>query len=307
MAVALAALAILIAVALAALAILIAGSAAIVPQLARAQPLTPESAPFAVEPQAPAALRRWQRTVQPPVTPVALDVAPTAAAAAPARVAVRARRGVDWSEEESAPRITSAAPVAAEPSPVTEVLAAAPVPSTAPSVTAASAPPPPAPVASAPAVAAAVAPAPTAPPPLAAAAPALALLSPRETGLLEAMNVARRAAGLEPLQIKAALTEVARARSRDMTEHSYFAHFHPDGISAYELLSAAGLTFSAGGENLAKVGGEVEHSVRSAIDALLRSPTHRDNILNPRYRFVGVGSVTSDAGVTILTSIFTDR
>lgn len=114
------------AVALAALAILIAGSAAIVPQLARAQPLTPESAPFAVEPQAPAALRRWQRTVQPPVTPVALDVAPTAAAAAPARVAVRARRGVDWSEEESAPRITSAAPVAAEPSPVTEVLAVAP-------------------------------------------------------------------------------------------------------------------------------------------------------------------------------------
>ena len=297
------------AVALAVLSILIAGSVAVVPQLARAQLLTPaltaEGAPFDAAPAV--ALLPRRRTVEPPATPVASDVVPAVADAAPARIEVRARRGIDASVEESAPRIMSATPVATEPSVVTEVLAAAPAPSTAPPVAAASAPQPPAPVASAPVVAVAAAPAPAAPPPAAAAVLVLPQLSAREAGLLEAMNVARLAAGLEPLEIKASLTEVARARSRDMTENSYFAHFHPNGISAYELLSAARITFSAGGENLAKVGGDVEHSVRSAIDALLRSPTHRDNILNPRYRFFGVGSVTSDAGVTILTSIFTDR
>lgn len=132
------------------------------------------------------------------------------------------------------------------------------------------------------------------------------LLSLREAGLFDAINRERAAHNLEPLQLKPVLVEVARMRSQDMTQKGYFGHFHPDGISAFELLSAAGVTFAAGGENLAKVGGDTNHSVRSAIQALMRSPSHRDNILNPRYRYIGVGGVTGDKGVTIFTMIFTD-
>ena len=142
-----------------------------------------------------------------------------------------------------------------------------------------------------------------APPP----APEAPVLSPREEGLLREMNREREQFGLEPLVASAVLTGIARARSRDMTEQQYFGHFHPDGISVYALLQAAGVRYAAGGENLAKVAGDVEHSVRSAIEALMESDSHRENILNPRYRFIGVGSVTDDSGITILTAVFTDR
>jgi uncharacterized protein YkwD len=153
-----------------------------------------------------------------------------------------------------------------------------------------------------------------APPPdvvLTTAEPASAIAAPelsaREAGLLAAMNKEREALGLPALVPNVALTDVARARSRDMIDKNYFAHFYEGGVSAYSLLSAAGVSYSAAGENLAKVAGDEEQSVRAAIEALMRSPSHRDAILDPRYRFVGVGVATDDAMITIFTTIFTDR
>ena len=44
--------------------------------------------------------------------------------------------------------------------------------------------------------------------------------------------------------------------------------------------------------------------VTVAINALMASPTHRANIMNPVWRLVGVGAETSPAGMTIFTTIF---
>lgn len=92
-----------------------------------------------------------------------------------------------------------------------------------------------------------------------------------------------------------------------MTRLGYFAHFHPEGRSAYELLAAAGVTFSAAGENLVKTYGDIQESVAIGFEALMNSSGHRDNILKPAYTRVGVGSFTSEDGVTIITVVFTDR
>jgi len=145
---------------------------------------------------------------------------------------------------------------------------------------------------------------PVAGPPLAAST---AGLSPRESLLLVAMNDARAAAGLPAVVPRADLTEVARARSEEMIRLDYFAHFHPEGHSAYELLASAGITFAAAGENLVKTFGDVQHSVDIGFQALWDSPTHQANILKATYTRVGVGSYTSDDGTTIITTIFTDR
>ncbi len=202
-------------------------------------------------------------------------------------------------------QVTAATPPAEQPVPA---VAAASVPTGRPvTVDAAESPAPALPTAqpeyfSPPSVVSIVASAPAPPP-----APKAPVLSPREEGLLREMNREREQFGLEPLVASAVLTGIARARSRDMTEQQYFGHFHPDGISVYALLQAAGVSYAAGGENLAKVAGDVEHSVRTAIEALMESDSHRENILNPRYRFIGVGSVTDDSGITILTAVFTDR
>ena len=138
-------------------------------------------------------------------------------------------------------------------------------------------------------------------------APAGVQLTPRETLLLAAMNEARAAAGLGALTPRADLTDVARARSEEMVRLDYFAHFHPDGHSAYELLAAAGVTFSAAGENLVKTFGDARHSVDVGFQALWDSPTHRANILKPTYTRVGVGSQVGDDGTVVITTIFTDR
>ena len=121
------------------------------------------------------------------------------------------------------------------------------------------------------------------------------------------MNARRSAAGLAPLQVSGALTGVARARSSDMLANNYFGHSSPSGQTWYSLLAGLGLTYSAGGENLARVSGDTASSVSLAIEALMASPTHRANILNPAYRIVGVGGAVQGDSLTILTSVFTDR
>lgn len=143
--------------------------------------------------------------------------------------------------------------------------------------------------------------------PTAAPPPAGVSLTPRETLLLAAMNDARAAIGLRAVLPRADLTGVARARSEEMIRLDYFAHFHPDGTSAYELLASAGVTFSAAGENLVKTFGDVQHSVEIGFQALWDSPTHQANILKSTYTRVGVGSSVGDDGTVIITTIFTDR
>ena len=125
--------------------------------------------------------------------------------------------------------------------------------------------------------------------------------------LLAAMNQARAAAGLDPVTPRSDLTAVARARSHEMIRLDYFAHFHPDGHSAYELLADADITFAAAGENLVKTFGDIAHSIEIGFEALMNSPTHRANILKPNYTRVGVGSSSDANGMTIITTIFTDR
>ncbi len=121
------------------------------------------------------------------------------------------------------------------------------------------------------------------------------------------MNARRTAAGLAALEPTTGLTTAARTRSQDMLTNNYFAHTSPTGQTWYGLLSSAGLGYAAGGENLAKVSGSVAASVTQAIEALMASPTHRANILNPAFRKVGVGAAGQADALTIFTTIFTDR
>ena len=120
------------------------------------------------------------------------------------------------------------------------------------------------------------------------------------------MNDERRRLGLPALQLTSQLTSVARLRSEDMIANADFAHFGPNGQSAYALLSQFGALFTAGGENLARVSGGAAESVTIAFDGLARSPTHRVNIVDARFTRVGVGAVTDSQGITIFTTIFTD-
>ena len=187
--------------------------------------------------------------------------------------------GVEQSPAETEP--TSTAVAAA---PAATATPAAPAPTPRPVVTATPA--------------AAVQPAPAPAPPATVVA-----LSTREQGLFSAMNRERIAHGLAPPRLSAELLPIARARSADMSEHNYFAHFSPDGESVYTLMAAAGLRFSAIGENLARVSGDAERSVAVAIEKLMESASHRANNLNTAFSAAAVGAVTGADGVTVFTTV----
>jgi uncharacterized protein YkwD len=65
-----------------------------------------------------------------------------------------------------------------------------------------------------------------------------------------------------------------------------------------ELLRARGYTWQLAGENLAKNNGSADSSALRAGQALMASPSHRENMLEPAYTHVGIGKVSTADGLT---------
>jgi uncharacterized protein YkwD len=147
---------------------------------------------------------------------------------------------------------------------------------------------------------------------LSASTPALALtrhtgasvLAEDESGLANAMNAQRASAGVAPLAVDPALTDIARGRSDDQVSRGYFSHVTPDGQTIFDILTADGVPWTAAGENLAESRGE--DPVDAAITGFMQSPEHRDNVLNGEFHHVGVGAAQTADGITILSVVFTN-
>lgn len=120
-----------------------------------------------------------------------------------------------------------------------------------------------------------------------------------EEAMLELVNEERVNAGLQPLQIDPELVVVGRAHSVEMFEEGYFSHESPITGSPYDRLAAAGIGYQFAGENLA-----LAPNVETAHEGLMDSPGHRENILDPNYRYIGIGAISSDRHGTMYTQMF---
>jgi len=105
--------------------------------------------------------------------------------------------------------------------------------------------------------------------------------------LLNLTNYERAQNGLAPVSLAQQLTTAAHNKAKHMFLHNYWAHFAPDGTSPWDFIKSAGYEYSYAGENLAK--GFTTSTV--AMEAWMKSPTHRANILAPQYRDVGFSVV----------------
>ena len=112
-----------------------------------------------------------------------------------------------------------------------------------------------------------------------------------EVLLLTLLNRDRERAGVAPLVEHAALSAVARAHSAEMRDRGYFAHVSPHTGRLVERADKAGIPYRRIGENIA-----VGASVHEAQEALMRSPGHRMNLLDPQFTHVGVGVVFETDG-----------
>ena len=106
------------------------------------------------------------------------------------------------------------------------------------------------------------------------------------------INVQRRSHGLPALRLNARLSRAARAHSRDMVGRHYFSHTTPEGLSFAERIRGTGYLRASRqwfvGENLAW-GWRGRDSARRIVRAWMHSPPHREVMLDPAFREVGIG------------------
>ena len=102
--------------------------------------------------------------------------------------------------------------------------------------------------------------------------------------MIELINEARTESGVATLAPSQLLTEAAQAKGADMIDRDYFAHDTPEGKRPWQWINRQQYDYVNAGENLAMdfVSAEVVQA------ALMQSPSHRKNIVNPKYQEVGI-------------------
>jgi uncharacterized protein YkwD len=155
--------------------------------------------------------------------------------------------------------------------------------------------------------------------PAALAAPnrSVVVQSSLERGVLVEINAMRARHHLSQLRFNAQLTTAARAHSKQMAEGGYFAHESADGSAFWRRLktfyAASPWHAWAVGENLLWATPSIDS--RGALELWSDSPEHRKNLLDPRWREIGVSAwhavaapgVFEGRDVTILTTDFGAR
>jgi uncharacterized protein YkwD len=145
--------------------------------------------------------------------------------------------------------------------------------------------------------------------------PTAANLATVEQATLCLLNQQRAAAGLPPVSRNDQLDAASRAHSQDMVARKYFAHDTPDGVNFVDRETTAGyindnlFSWNAG-ENIAWGAGYLAPASQ-IMTAWMNSQPHRENILDPDFKEIGVGIVMgvpvagSAAGATYTTDFGT--
>jgi len=117
-------------------------------------------------------------------------------------------------------------------------------------------------------------------------------ISPDE--VIRLTNEKRVQNGFAPLSLNSTLSQAAQAKGADMLNKDYWAHVAPDGTQPWKFFTDFGYRYRYAGENLARD----FTNPSSAVDAWMASPSHKENLLSPKYKEIGVAVVEGDlAGV----------
>ena len=111
-----------------------------------------------------------------------------------------------------------------------------------------------------------------------------------EQKVVDLVNQERQKQGLKPLTLNKKLSDVARAKSKDMMDKGYFDHNSPTYGSPFDMMKQFGIEYTTAGENIAKG----QQSPEDVMNAWMNSDGHRKNILNPDFTEIGVGYVKGD-------------
>ena len=122
-----------------------------------------------------------------------------------------------------------------------------------------------------------------------------------ETKMFQLINKERGSRGVGTLTINPKLVKVAEDYAKLMWEDHYFGHYDPNGKDVGDRLQAAKINYELAGENLA-----LAPTVDIAHSGLMNSPGHRANILEPKFKQVGVGVIDNGYYGKMFVQVFTN-
>jgi len=116
-----------------------------------------------------------------------------------------------------------------------------------------------------------------------------------ESMLLELANQRRKEAGVAPLRMDERLTEAARLHGKLMVDKRQLSHQFDGEPSLMPRLRESGLPLSWVGENVA-----YDTTAEKAFNALMQSPPHRQNLLDPDFNTAGFAAFWSDGRLYVV-------
>lgn len=125
---------------------------------------------------------------------------------------------------------------------------------------------------------------------MAVAQPVAAAQNADQNRIVVLTNLERRKAALPPLKLRSELALAAQRHAEDMARRGYFDHVSPEGVQFDARAAQAGYRGQALGENIAMGG----RDAAATMAMWMSSEGHRQNILDPDAREIGVGIAGRD-------------
>ncbi|MBL7036705.1 CvpA family protein [Candidatus Microgenomates bacterium] len=120
-----------------------------------------------------------------------------------------------------------------------------------------------------------------------------------EKKLFEKVNSERKKLAIEELSWNPEVVQVARDHGSDMWNRKYFSHFSLQGDSVSDRLKEGGVDYVLAGENLA-----LAPTTMTAHTGLMNSEGHRQNILDPNFKKLGIGVIDNGVYGKMFVQIF---
>jgi len=122
-----------------------------------------------------------------------------------------------------------------------------------------------------------------------------------EAKIAQEINEIRKKEGLKPLKVDARLRQIARGHSELLAKHKELKDQFPEEAALKDrIMSSTMKKVDSGAENSGQ-----NVKLEGVNQMFLDSPTHRANLLNPKFNTMGIG-VVKDAETHWVTQVFVE-
>lgn len=128
------------------------------------------------------------------------------------------------------------------------------------------------------------------------------ILSQEEQIFFNLINNKRIENNLPEFEIDETLLNIARLKANDIVQNNYFSHTSPTYGTFFEMLKNNNVSYSKASENIAR-----DLTAENAIQNLMNSESHKNNILSQDFNYTGIAVVDNPKYGKIFVEIFVAR